>query len=466
MNIAVNEILLACRNADLDYRSNPASPDGPWRAVCPVCRTHSDPDDRPLVITSNGFISCKHGCDTDKIAGLLIAPDVVAAAGTTWAAVELTAALEGRTEEPPAILARSDGRCLIYPGGRIHAFHAEPEALKTWLLLKAISEPLMDGDPALFIDFEDSAASIVQRLLDLGVTTTEIAHGLIYIRPDEPLTEATLPDLDRAIDRRPALAVIDGVTEAFSRNGLNPLDNSDVANWLDLLPRRITRAGIPTVTLDHVVKDREQRGRYAIGAQHKLAGVDVAYSLKVIEPFGRGRDGLVVIKVEKDRPGRVREFAKDGQVALLKATSRPDGSVSLSLEPPDLEATPFRPTGQMERISLAVETDPGLSKRAIREAVRGKRAVADLALEMLISERYIDVRRDGQTCCHHSLKPYREADEDPQRGPVAQPWPDRGPDTVKPSVAPWPPLKGTDTGHTTPATEKAVDRGPHLEVVR
>jgi hypothetical protein len=370
---------------------------------------------------------------------------------STWAPVPLEAAVAGeQSEAAPSMLERSDGRCLLY-GSRVHALHAEPEALKTWLALVASVEQIATGRVVIYIDFEDGPAGIVQRLRELGADSQAILTRFVYIRPDEPLTGAVAHDLDTALARKPSLVVIDGVTEAFSRQGLNPLDNSDVATWLDLLPRRCVRAGAATLTLDHVVKDREQRGRYAIGAQHKLAGVDVAYSLKVIEPFAHGRDGLVAVKVEKDRPGRVREFASDGQVALIRARSHSNGSVTITLEPPDRQDGPaaaFRPTVLMERVSRAVEATPGLTKSAIREAVRGKAGQIDLARETLISEGCIDARHDGpQAVRHYSIKPFDPSD-DTHPVPSSQPGPNPVPDRV--AVDPVPqsrPIRTGDGGH-------------------
>jgi hypothetical protein len=461
----VDELLRACRDRDLDYRANP---DGPWRARCPICRTTTLPDDPlPLTITRTGHISCRNRCDPAKIAEALDNTPTLAALPdtlTTWAPVSLEHVLAGQNPEPlPCMLSRTDGRCLLYPE-RIHALHAEPEGLKTWLALKASAGCLLAGEIVLWIDFEDTAASIVQRLIDLGISAETIAGGFIYIRPDEPLADAAMLDLDSALARRPQLAIIDGVTEAFSRQGLNPLDNSDVATWLALLPRKLVRAGAAVLLLDHVVKDREQRGRYAIGAQHKLAGVDVAYSMRVLEPFARGREGLVAIKVEKDRPGRIREFATDGQVALLHARSEPNGAVRISLEPPDTKDTTFRPTVLMGRVAHSVESDPGLSKRAIRETVGGKATATDLALELLISEHYIEARREGQASRHYSLKPYENADEPPDRVPVSQPCPNRVPDTVRVDRVPVsPPVRDTDTGHSSKDTPENADRVPTHE---
>jgi hypothetical protein len=87
--------------------------------------------------------------------------------------------------------------------------------------------------------------------------------------------------------------------------------------------------------------------------------------------------------------------------------------VNVSLKPPDaIEPGGFRPTGYMERVSVVIEAQGGLSKRAVRESVHGKAATIDLALELLINERYVETRRDGQAVRHHSLRPFREADDD------------------------------------------------------
>ncbi|CAA9488297.1 MAG: hypothetical protein AVDCRST_MAG91-405, partial [uncultured Sphingomonadaceae bacterium] len=165
------------------------------------------------------------------------------------------------------------------------------------------------------------------------------------------------------------------------------------------------------------------RGRYAIGAQHKLAGVDSAYILSVLSPFGRGREGLVKVTVTKDRPGHVREIQeRDGAVALVRLTSDPDdGSVTVAVDPPNGRAgsSGFRPTFLMERLSLAIEAEPGLTKRALRTSVKGKHDVKDLALELLATEGYIDARPDGQSIKHYPIRAYREESESSLEAPEA-----------------------------------------------
>ena len=59
--------------------------------------------------------------------------------------------------------------------------------------------------------------------------------------------------------------------------------------------------------IDHVTKNSDSRGRFAIGAQAKLAGLDgAAYTIEVRKPLGRGMEGALSVRVAKDRPGAVR----------------------------------------------------------------------------------------------------------------------------------------------------------------
>jgi KaiC/GvpD/RAD55 family RecA-like ATPase len=378
-----------------------------------------------------------------------VADDVAGTAGTTtWAPVPLQDVLDGRaSDSPPVHLRRDDGRALLY-AGRVHALFGEPEACKGWISLHAAAECLSDGGRVLLVDFEDSAPSVVGRLLAIGADRDEILERFTYVRPDEPLAETAVREFGQAA-KDVTLAILDGVTEALTLHGLDLASNTDVAKWLEKLPRRLARAGAAVVLIDHVVKDREHRGRYAIGAQHKLAGVDCAYSVKVLEPFGRGRDGRVQITVTKDRPGHVRGAAVDGRVADVYLTSEPDGAVTVTLHATtEGSAATFRPTVLMERVSRAVEERAGLSKRAIRDAVRGRAKHVDLARELLTAEGFIRARQDGQADRYESLRPYRSTGESDR----VLPRPDRVPDAGGSPVSPVSPPVGT-RGRGTDTTE-------------
>jgi hypothetical protein len=91
----------------------------------------------------------------------------------------------------------------------------------------------------------------------------------------------------------------------------------------------------------------------------------------------------------------------------------------------------FRPTFLVERVSQAIEKQPGLTKTAIRSTVKGRRNDAkDLALELLVAEGFVAERRDDRRAIkHYSTRPYRAASEETLPDP-ARPCPGHGPTTV------------------------------------
>ena len=326
---------------------------------------------------------------------------------STWASVDLAPILAGQeVDEPPTQLERIDGTCLLYLG-KLHAVHGEPETAKGWLLLHAAAEEIAKGEHVFYLDFEDDERTAVARLRAIGLGDEAIAERFHYIRPNERLNEDGRAPLEQELAaHRPSLVIIDGVTEALTLEGLSLSDNTEVAQWMEQLPRWLRdKTGAAIVLIDHVTKDRESRGRYALGAQHKLAGVDVAYSVKVVEVFGRGLSGRIQVKVHKDRPGHVRRCAIDGVVADVGLESQDDGAVAIVVQPPDPKG--WRPTKRMEEVSRFLEGNDGASQRAIRESITGKLETTIEAIRFLIGDGYVKVVDKGQTSHHHSIRPYR-----------------------------------------------------------
>ena len=308
-----------------------------------------------------------------------------------WKPEDLTPILDGTHTTPTATtMTRRDGKHLLYPYA-VHSISGEPGSCKTWAALVATAQALEDGQPALFIDFEDRATSVVNRLRALGVTPTHIAAGLRYIRPETALDPTGWTHLAQAAQDCP-VAVIDGITEAMTLHGLSLMDNEDVARWLALLPTRIANLGPAVVQIDHVVKNADNRGRYAIGGQHKLAGITgVAYKILTIKPAGKGVKGHAKLVIDKDKHGDVGPTGITAADLYLDATTN-DGTIYAWLDTPGSETTEdghFRPTTLMTRVSTFVETHPGSTLRAIRTGVRGKaESIAD-AVAALLTEGYL-----------------------------------------------------------------------------
>jgi hypothetical protein len=372
-----------------------------------------------------------------------------ASVGSSWQPVNIAAVLAGDLSPlEPTVLTRHDGQHLLYPG-RVNALIGEPESCKSFAAQIAAGEVLKDGGTVWYLDFESEARDVVGHLLALGVPQDDILKGLVYVRPDEPIGDAVAVLHSQ---RDSHLTVVDGVNSALVANGLEPNSNRDVADfWARLVrPLQLVTAG-PLVTVDHVAKDREHRGDWAVGAGQKKALVDGAMlAFELIQPFGRGRTGLVKILVFKDRPGALRGQAVGKEIARLQLVANAEGNeITYALDPPagDQGGThDFRPTVLMERLSRFLEgmTEP-LTGYAIVGAVPGKREYKLTALKVLAAEGYVQCQpgpRGG--LLYRSQKAFRED----VNSTGSQPVPDRFPEPVKGDRFPGSsPLQGGTAGN-------------------
>jgi hypothetical protein len=384
----------------------------------------------------------------------------------TWRRVDLDAVLSGQWKPPePAIGLRTDGVGIFYPG-KAHSVASESEAGKTWLALGAAATELRAGNTVLYIDFEDDEGGVVGRLLALQVAPGMIDEKFCYLRPTTPLGPANLVDLQEILGLRPTLAVVDGITEAMTMHGLNPLDNKDIATFGRILPRRLAAAGCATVCLDHVTKSPDGRGRYAIGGVHKLNAIDgAAFILESRDPFGIGLTGRSAVLISKDRPGQLRKHGhrrKDGltHFADLTVTSHDQVHAEFEILPPEERSSEFRPTTLMQKISDALDKHGAMSQRQIIATVGGKRDYVINALALLQRDGYV-----SNETPHRLLNTYTEEAQNmtrspfPERSPTV---PREHPKTRVSDRSPVPlPIRGTGRG-TASGTSKHQIQQPSV----
>lgn len=331
----------------------------------------------------------------------------------SWGPVDLAAVLaEGRPEIRPEWLVRQDGQAMLYPG-KVHAFNGESESGKTWLALIAVCHAVRCGEDALIVDFEDDEYTAVGRLAAIGLDADDLAH-VIYVRPEEALSDASRARLTGALDgRRVAVAVLDGVAEALTQNGWDENSAPDVLRFFEALPRWLARQGAAVAMIDHVVKDKEKQDRYGRGTGAKLAGVDVTYKVETIAPFGRGKSGRSRVLVMKDRLGWVRRFAGSNKVvAELTMVSDMDGHhVTPELRAPVVAVDEkFRPTGYMEKVSRLLEgAAEQFTGNQIRKLVPGNDTAITKAVACLIAEGYVKAVPGPRGAVFHEIvRPFRE----------------------------------------------------------
>lgn len=337
---------------------------------------------------------------------------------TSWGEIDLGPVLDGEElTQPPELLLRSDGQPLLYRG-KVHAFNAESESGKSWLALYACVERLEVGEHVIYIDFEDGAAGVTERMVDLGAPLDLLSGPdrlFHYVRPDDPIETSAIT---RLVGLHAALVVVDGVTEVMVQNGWSVKENDDVALLLAALARPFARDGSAVVLIDHVVKDKAARGDDALGGGHKRAGIDGAtYKLETIRQFGRGMAGAARLTITKDRPGHIRPACVAGKtVGELRLTSTADGA-TLTVVAPEQIINPdaaFRPTTLMERVSMAVEEANAAGSKPsgneLLKTIKGNRNAAAKALAALIGEGYVELELGPRGAkLHVSAKPYRTA---------------------------------------------------------
>lgn len=367
----------------------------------------------------------------------------------SWAPMNIGAARRGIGATPPTILRRADGACLFYRG-KTHSVHGESESGKSWLVQCAAAECLLAGETVLYIDFEDDGGPVGERLILLGVPAEVVDDStrFAYVHPESPpTTDYERGAFEALLNSNYALAVVDGVTDSMAVFGLSTKDNDDVAQWQRALPKAIARrTGAAVVCVDHVTKDTQTRNRFALGGQHKMAGLSgAAYLVEMEQPFAVGQAGRASVRVGKDRPGMVRglggrwrkgdrtqhvaDLFLDSMGAnrtewSLAAPSNAGSATEVESGKPAKDKGGFRPTWFMEQISRYWEETDDPEERTNNKTVaamcrerkeQGKTQHRDhwrRAVKMLVDEGFAKTEPGARESeIHVVIKPYRQIDD-------------------------------------------------------
>jgi hypothetical protein len=296
----------------------------------------------------------------------------------SWESVNLAAPEFAQPAEPPAVCG------LLYSGKR-HAISGPPEAAKTLVALVLGLEWRRTGlgDFAL-IDFEMGEHATRRLLEDLGATLEEI-RSIYYVTPTTP---PELADIESIVDNGMTLAIIDSAAGAYSVSDLDDNKRADAETFSRCWIAPLWLREITTLTLDHVVKNSDNRGRYAIGSERKLGTVDVALGFDPVLALNRGGLGVVNIVTHKDRPGHLPR----PHAAKLELRSDPDThGINWEFKTAgntDASATGWRPTFLMDRVleyTSGSHYEP-LSRSKLADSVTGKREYILQAIDHLIDD--------------------------------------------------------------------------------
>ena len=319
---------------------------------------------------------------------------------SSWKPVDLHQFFDGSYKPvETSLLMRSDGHYLLYPG-KVHSFYGESESGKSWIAQIAVAEQLRQFKKVTYIDFESDAADLVFRLQALKVTQAEILQNFTYIRPDAARDHTDPFWLQLLEPGSSSLIIIDGVTEALTMWGGETKDNDQITRWMRQFPRAIAEAsGACVVQIDHVTKNAETRGRFAIGGQAKLATIDgAAYLIEPLEALAPGRTGSVTIRVTKDRPGFIRKIA-----GLYRKTDRTQEAAVITIDStrPQMEYVIAPPlmedqliANQLERLDheivTFIDSAPGATKSMATRGIKGQDSSVLARLEVLIRDGILE----------------------------------------------------------------------------
>lgn len=340
-------------------------------------------------------------------------------------------AIAAGTAEPgpvPAILSRTDDVALFYPR-TLNGLFGEPEGGKTWVALAAVAEVINRGGSAAYLDVDgNGAASICSRLGLLGADWHAAVHSSRLVVSDRIEDKATLElFVEAMVLVHPDLVVIDALGDALPLFGAKTESNDEVTVFLNVLAK-IAYAGSAVVTIDHVTKNQDTRGGYAIGAQSKKARMDGAYmTVSAKDGFARGRGGSCYINKAKDRHGHVAAQSTPRPAELwgtfyLEA----DGGWAITPPGPDSQAEVASGEHEAEQMDRAMVLVSGhltrlagdaaelgtdelaiTSAQAIRESQIGVRAaLVQRALDRLREAGCVEKVARGRYPAWRSVKPY------------------------------------------------------------
>ena len=340
-----------------------------------------------------------------------------------WEPEDITDILDGN--RPPVLAEigrREDGMSILYPG-KEHSIAGEPESGKTWFALMVVAQELKRGHRVTYIDFEDDAGTVVGRLMALGVLKERLralANQFRYVRPETAPTKEDVVNMLTFPDGTAHLAVYDGITEAATLMGLDVAGGDGQKAVAELRQRIIRPAlslGCAALSTDHVVKLKEARGRYAIGAQHKLAGLTGAmFMVDVVDTWGRGKRGRSRINVTKDRNAHLRQNSLAGDEPnvsyfgdLVGNAENEDGLIDVKLYAPskreEVEDAPGQPAAKYRKfvdpiLAVLEAAEEPMSTNAIVGSISGNKTDITTTLEWLISSKRVERKPHGRGYGH------------------------------------------------------------------
>lgn len=257
------------------------------------------------------------------------------------------------------------------------------------------------GGTVAIIDVENGADEYARRLDSIIGEDAELAAACSRLRYYEYPTLSLKWSEGEWVDVLADCDVIifDSSRPVLSTVGLGEDSNDDYAQFMGAMVMPLSKSGKTTVILDNC----GHNGGQPRGASSKRQLNEVLYSLSA-------PDGDLDVDIERRLVWRRTRGRFAGAVPKTLEQRIGGGTYTMPV-PTDDEAKPFRPTQLMERVSIYVEVNDGCSQNAIVNNVSGRKKYVIEAIDKLVGEGFIQ-RDEGSSNKHHSVTPYRRADDD------------------------------------------------------
>jgi hypothetical protein len=195
--------------------------------------------------------------------------------------------------EPPDELIKG-----ILLEGRTHQIFCGPGIGKSWLALWMAVRLVNRGLRVLYLDKENGARIVRNRLVGLGADPAKVDECLTYVPfPTLDMEPDAVEDYVNSLEGF-SLVIFDSWINYLAAAGLDENSNGDLARWSTTFCAEARKRNISVLLLDHVGKDSGNGSR---GASRKLDEMDVAWEVRTLVPFDRETVGIIQLRRRKDR---------------------------------------------------------------------------------------------------------------------------------------------------------------------
>lgn len=303
-----------------------------------------------------------------------------------------------------------DGSFFILYRGMTHCIFGDSGSGKTWMVLAFIAAELKAGRRVKYIDFENGAMTIGNRLRNiLGVPAELLApdHFRYMWFDEKPLAAEVQDEAEEKYD----LVILDGVDASLALWGKAMNSATEVREWYNDLPQRFADEGSTVLSIDHTAKTARDKVPHRMqepaGAPAKLAVLTGA-AFYVIPEEGRelipGRRGVVQAYVSrKDKDGYLKGKAnKEGHLFDFIIDTASTGEVVIAFEAAKMDDEAIRRsdpqaglTDRQKQIMALVNAKPGVMTKSTISAspakggMGGNKQAVNADVDWLVAHHYL-----------------------------------------------------------------------------